>query len=772
MNPLDLKSPKSEPAKSFEKSNTEKEEKTKIASKPNQKPDTKPKNKIEPRKIDSNKEPKHNLQPRKINTKAPSRHKLEPRKIDPNKEPKHNLQPRKINPKTPSRHKIKPRKIDQMKEPIRKIQHQRFTPEKSINKNKPKNLELSPKPKMKIEQIPTNEPKNTAEPEVKQFSPEQIKQEIKNIDWKSVSENWTVKVSANKEITLNPYALPSKENPLYKHKQWLQTVYNHKKWNLNDDRLRMISGVSHTTIYKWRKKLDIPTKQNLYGDGKQKECGRCLQIKPIDKYGARMTRGKKILFTRCKKCRIDINQIYKYNNKVKIIQNVYNGKLKGKCQMCSADIKKLPSLEFHHLDPKLKSEKGISLSQNWEKTKNQVEKEKATILCGNCHTKQRSKYYNNHIKIIQENNLNPLASNNQISQYVKNKLPNADYEVCRQVSRSIRKQIVINHLYEGKCVGCGDINTKNNLPALQFHHRDKNNPYKMSKTYVNLRDLEIKEILKKLKKDNCISLCGDCHRMEQSTQFKNNYEKIVRPEYWDDIKKYYEILENNIKNFKFKKDQEQEPVIKPRISLNKEKNGTKLPKEESMNFINNTPQKDVGEYLKIINNKNPINLKVDINGDLKLEPKSNQKEIIRSMIVPKESNNNVKNLVHQKGLNENIKSEKDPNNINLDNNSSRPKPLKINELEKLQNAEYGYGEAWMKYLVHIAKLTQEKTIIRTKDIADSVGVITRNVRKNLVKLANKELIITSSEHNDRHVLLSEKGLEELNKIKDLKSKKK
>jgi len=74
----------------------------------------------------------------------------------------------------------------------------------------------------------------------------------------------------------------------------------------------------------------------------------------------------------------------------------------------------------------------------------------------------------------------------------------------------------------------------------------------MSKTYVNLRDLEIKEIAKKLKKDNCISLCGDCHRMEQSTQFKNNYEKIVRPEYWDDIKKYYEILENNIKNFKFK----------------------------------------------------------------------------------------------------------------------------------------------------------------------------------------------------------------------------
>ena len=99
---------------------------------------------------------------------------------------------------------------------------------------------------------------------------------------------------------------------------------------------------------------------------------------------------------------------------------------------------------------------------------------------------------------------------------------------------------------------CGEVSTKDNLPALQFHHRDKNNLYKMSKTYDNLRYLEIKEIIKKLKKDNCICICGDCHRMEQATQFNNNYEKIVEPEHWDDIKKYYEMLENNIKNFKFK----------------------------------------------------------------------------------------------------------------------------------------------------------------------------------------------------------------------------
>jgi len=76
----------------------------------------------------------------------------------------------------------------------------------------------------------------------------------------------------------------------------------------------------------------------------------------------------------------------------------------------------------------------------------------------------------------------------------------------------------------------------------------------MSKTYVNLRNLEIKEIIKKLKQDNCIPLCGNCHRMEQSTHFKNNYEKIVKPEHWNQIKKDYEMIEKNIESFKFKQD--------------------------------------------------------------------------------------------------------------------------------------------------------------------------------------------------------------------------
>jgi len=60
----------------------------------------------------------------------------------------------------------------------------------------------------KIERIPTTEPKNSAIPEVSQLSLEKIKSELKKFNWNNISENWTVKVSANKEITLNPYELP------------------------------------------------------------------------------------------------------------------------------------------------------------------------------------------------------------------------------------------------------------------------------------------------------------------------------------------------------------------------------------------------------------------------------------------------------------------------------------------------------------------------------------------------------------------------------------
>ena len=717
---MDIKSPKSEPAKSIEKPNTEKAEKSEVASKPNQKPNAKPKNKIEPRKIDPNKEPKHNLQPRKIDPKTPPRHKLAPRKVDSTKEPKHKLYPRNINPETPSKHKIGPRKVDHKKEAMHKLQPQQLTPKKPKFKIDPNTFEIAQKAINKIKQIPISEPLYTVKPEISQLSIEQIKAEIKNLDWKSVTENWSITIRPNQHtkynFPLDPTKDPSNENPLYKHKEWLQTIYNNQSWNITNIKLGKICGVDQATIARWRKSFHIPTKfwhakNKLYFDGRNKECGRCHEIKSYSNFIFR--RKNEILYPKstCKKCDDEKKQIFALKNKIKVMENLYTGKFDSKCPECNTGPEKLPALEFHHTNPALKKTSWHArMYKNWEETKELLEKEKVKILCRNCHTKQRSKTYEKYENVIQRANFNLNASTEKIREYIKNySSKSIKGNDVFKVEHQIKKNTIVNKLYGGKCVGCEQITTQNNLPSLNFHHRDKNDDG--GKLWSKIKHFELKQIKNELIKKNCVSLCGNCHQMIESNNFKAQHEEIISSEHWGQVKTYFNVLDKNVNNFKIKLEKDPELAIKPVI---------------------------------------------------------NQREIIRIKEVIKEGKIFTKNLVHQKEFKDNLKPEKDPIKVNLDNKSDLPKPLNINELVKLQNSEYIYGEAWMKYLVHIAKLIQEKTIIRTKDIAESVGVITRNVRKNLIKLANKELINISSEHNDRHVLLSELGLKELHKIKKIK----
>ena len=194
---------------------------------------------------------------------------------------------------------------------------------------------------MKIEQIPTSESKNTAEPEVKQFSPEQIRKEIKKIDWKSISENWNITNNPNRyvkqrKIALDPTKDPSIQNPLYKHKQWLQTLYNNPDWNLTGTKLGKICGIDQSIISRWRKKLQIPIKpdlaiKKLYFDGKSKECGRCHEIKPHDNFTFRRKNEIKYPKSTCKKCDDEQKQFFALKNKIKVVENLYNGKLGSKC---------------------------------------------------------------------------------------------------------------------------------------------------------------------------------------------------------------------------------------------------------------------------------------------------------------------------------------------------------------------------------------------------------------------------------------------------------
>jgi hypothetical protein len=285
---------------------------------PSQKPKDKPKNKIEPRKIDIKKEPKHKIQRAKFVPKTQPRNKIEPRKINPNKEPNHKLQPRKINTNAPPRHKIDPRKIDNTKDTNHKIQPQRFKNDISKNKIKPINPINSLEPENINEWIPIIEPKNVV------------------------------------------------------------------KHNINK------AGI-----------------HKAFNDGKQKECGRCHQVKKINEFEQYMANNKNIAKTRheryCRPCRLEYKQIRAQKNKTNIIRNIYGGKFREKCPDCNTTVAKLPAFDFHHPIKELKT-KPINFHGNWKNVLKRLEKEKVVPSCRNCHLEKQPKYYNKYKKLIEHKN--------------------------------------------------------------------------------------------------------------------------------------------------------------------------------------------------------------------------------------------------------------------------------------------------------------------------------------------------------------------------------
>lgn len=86
-----------------------------------------------------------------------------------------------------------------------------------------------------------------------------IRDEIQKIDWYGITDDWTVKESLNqfvKKITyVNPYLECAVENPLYKHKKWVETLIKEKRFNLTDSRLAKLCGVSRDTARYWREKV-------------------------------------------------------------------------------------------------------------------------------------------------------------------------------------------------------------------------------------------------------------------------------------------------------------------------------------------------------------------------------------------------------------------------------------------------------------------------------------------------------------------------------------
>ena len=85
---------------------------------------------------------------------------------------------------------------------------------------------------------------------------ERIKEEIRSINWSTISQNWNLPTGE----VLIPTKKSSRTNPLYKHKAWLECVYKNIEWGLSDKKIARITNTSLTIINYWRKKLKIQTK--------------------------------------------------------------------------------------------------------------------------------------------------------------------------------------------------------------------------------------------------------------------------------------------------------------------------------------------------------------------------------------------------------------------------------------------------------------------------------------------------------------------------------
>lgn len=116
-------------------------------------------------------------------------------------------------------------------------------------------------------------------------------------------------------------------------------------------------------------------------------------------------------------------------------------------------------------------------------------------------------------------------------------------------------------MYDGKCVGCNQINIYNNLPSLEFHHKFYLNKDK-ELGWKNIRKNNLVNIAQLLIKEGCICLCSNCHKLIHSNQFENNLHHFYNKELSQKIRNKYRKIKSNIKNFNFKSIKYKDPLEK------------------------------------------------------------------------------------------------------------------------------------------------------------------------------------------------------------------
>ncbi|MCK4379682.1 MAG: hypothetical protein KAW51_00985 [Candidatus Lokiarchaeota archaeon] len=300
------------------------------------------------------------------------------------------------------------------------------------------------------------------------------------------------------------------------------------------------------------------TKQRLFNDGVKKECGKCHQIKSHNEFRKRQGRLRSI----CEECRNNLQLLKNFKKKLKIIIENFN----GKCLSCKNDVTKLPTLEFHHPNPKSKSYSWRTLRvKNYEETLRLLRKDNVIVLCKNCHILIGSVNFKEFKKFILlpslflntpddlQNKINVLLNNNQL---VTKKLKQDKYYKSRAkyiIKKWIKKRYIIEQLYSGKCIGCEEITVKNNLPSLGFHHILPSKKETVIK-WDTISKFSLKKISYLLISEKCVCLCSNCHTILHSVSFIRNINEIFRDKYdllINQVRVDYNKIIINIQNYDF-----------------------------------------------------------------------------------------------------------------------------------------------------------------------------------------------------------------------------
>jgi len=177
-----------------------------------------------------------------------------------------------------------------------------------------------------------------------------------------------------------------------------------------------------------------------------------------------------------------------------------------------------------------------------------LEKEKVIPLCKNCHSIKQATVFNKYEKIISrksnfESSFEGLEKN--IHKYMRTRLKYEKFDGIRQIKPWIKKRIVTEKLFNGKCVGCSE----DKLPTLQFHHKDPK--LKTYQKWSGLSNLNVSRIIKKLREDDVVCLCANCHSITESRHFEENIGEILENKDLDELRIYYKTLNQRIKNYSF-----------------------------------------------------------------------------------------------------------------------------------------------------------------------------------------------------------------------------